>query len=81
MAVAVNHMRTWDPIYGLGIRQLIADGALGELRTIMAHVREGALFGGTHLYDMLRFLVGAEPEWVFGGSGTPADRSTRARAA
>jgi predicted dehydrogenase len=58
-------MRTWDPIYAR-IRQLIAEGALGQLRTVMAHVREGALFGGTHLYDLLRFLIGAEPEWVFG---------------
>jgi predicted dehydrogenase len=78
VAVAVNHMRTWDPIYGR-VRQLIADGALGQVRTIMAHVREGALFGGTHLYDLLRFLIGAEPEWVFGElhAGGPFDPGAR----
>ncbi|HEY7574423.1 MAG TPA: Gfo/Idh/MocA family oxidoreductase [Thermoanaerobaculia bacterium] len=78
VAVAVNHMRTWDPIYGR-VRQLIADGALGQLRTIMAHVREGALFGGTHLYDLLRFLIGAEPLWAFGElhPGGPFDPGAR----
>jgi predicted dehydrogenase len=44
-------------------------------------VREGALFGGTHLYDLLRFLVGSEPEWVFGelhgGSTGPFDPGAR----
>lgn len=78
-AVAVNHMRTWDPLYGR-VRALIAAGAIGTLRTIMAHVREGVLFGGTHLYDLLRFLVGAEPEWVFGElHGTPGLHEPGAR--
>jgi predicted dehydrogenase len=79
VAVAVNHMRTWDPIYGR-IRQLIAEGALGHLRTIMAHVREGALFGGTHLWDLLRFLIGNEPQWVFGElDSTPSPYDPGAR--
>jgi predicted dehydrogenase len=79
VAGAVNHMRTWDPVYGR-IRQLIAEGALGQLRTIMAHVREGALFGGTHLWDLLRFLIGAQAEWVFGeidASPSPYDPGAR----
>ncbi|MGQ0568017.1 MAG: Gfo/Idh/MocA family protein [Armatimonadota bacterium] len=41
---------------------------------VMAHLREGALFGGTHLFDLLRFLLAAEAEWVAGeldaGDGT-----------
>jgi predicted dehydrogenase len=40
----------------------------------VGHQREGALFGGTHLYDLVRSLLAAEPEWVFGeleaGRGT-----------
>ena len=24
------------------------------------------LFGGTHLFDLLRVLIGAEADWVFG---------------
>ncbi|MGQ0569230.1 MAG: Gfo/Idh/MocA family protein, partial [Armatimonadota bacterium] len=65
IAVAVNHMRTWDPTYGR-IQRLIADGAIGSVRAVMAHLREGALFGGTHLFDLLRFLLAAEAEGVFG---------------
>jgi predicted dehydrogenase len=63
--VAVNHTRTWDPLYG-ACRRLIADGAIGQVHSIAAHGREGALFGGTHLFDLLRFLVGSEALWVSG---------------
>ena len=64
-AVAVNHTRTWDPHYS-AIRRLIAEGALGQVHALMCHGREGALFGGTHLFDLLRFLLDREPEWVAG---------------
>jgi predicted dehydrogenase len=70
---AVNHTRTYDPSYRR-IRELIAEGAIGSPKTVMAHWHEGMLFGGTHLFDLLRFLIGAEAEWVFGqldpGDGT-----------
>lgn len=65
LAVAVNHTRTWDPHYA-AIRRLIQDGAIGHPHSVMAHGREGALFGGTHLYDLIRSLLGREPEWVCG---------------
>lgn len=63
--IAVNHIRTWDPTYG-AVRRLVAGGAIGPMRLVVAHFREGALFGGTHLYDLVRSLLDAEPEWVFG---------------
>jgi predicted dehydrogenase len=62
---AVNHTRTYDPTYG-AIRERIARGDLGAITTVVAHGREGALFGGTHTYDLLRFLLGDEADWVFG---------------
>ena len=65
VAVAVNHTRTWDPHYD-AIRRLIADGALGQVHSLMCHGREGALFGGTHLFDLLRSLLDRDPEWVSG---------------
>jgi predicted dehydrogenase len=65
VAVAVNHTRTWDPHYA-AIRRLIAEGAIGEVHSVMTHGREGALFGGTHLFDLLRSLLGGDPEWVSG---------------
>jgi predicted dehydrogenase len=65
VAVAVNHTRTWDPHYAT-VRTLIADGAIGRVHSIMAHGREGALFGGVHLYDLLRWLIDRAPLWVSG---------------
>src|SRR6266542_5681833 len=65
VAVAVNHTRTWDPHYA-AIRRLIQDGAIGRVHSIMAHGREGALFGGVHLFDLIRSLIAREPEWVTG---------------
>ena len=65
IAVAVNHVRTWDPIYRR-VRRLIADGAIGAPQSVVAHWREGALFGGTHLFDLVRMLLGREARWVFG---------------
>ncbi|HEU5318466.1 MAG TPA: Gfo/Idh/MocA family oxidoreductase [Chloroflexota bacterium] len=65
LAVAVNHTRTWDPHY-TAIRRLIQEGAIGHPHSVMAHGREGALFGGTHLYDLIRSLLGRDPEWVAG---------------
>jgi predicted dehydrogenase len=62
---AVNHFRTYDPYYRR-VRQLIAGGAIGELHSITVHWAEGMLFGGTHLFDTLRFLTGDEASWVFG---------------
>ncbi|CAA9282404.1 MAG: hypothetical protein AVDCRST_MAG77-3968 [uncultured Chloroflexi bacterium] len=65
VTVAVNHTRTWDPLYG-AIRRLIAEGGIGVVHSVAAHGREGALFGGTHLFDLLRSLLASEPEWVCG---------------
>jgi predicted dehydrogenase len=62
--VAVNHFRTYDPYYRR-VRQLIADGAIGDLHSITVHWAEGMLFGGTHLFDTLRFLTRDEVSWVF----------------
>jgi predicted dehydrogenase len=70
---AVNHTRTYDPFYRR-IRDLLREGTIGSLKTVMAHWHEGMLFGGTHLFDLLRYLIGAEAAWVFGqldpGDGT-----------
>lgn len=63
--VAVNHFRTYDPYYRR-VRQLIAEGAIGDLHSVTVRWKEGMLFGGTHLFDTLRFLTGDEAEWVFG---------------
>lgn len=65
MKTAVNHIRTFDPYYRR-IRWLIETGAIGNVRSVMAHWHEGMSFGGSHLFDLLRFLLGSEAAWVYG---------------
>jgi predicted dehydrogenase len=62
--VAVNHYRTFDP-YFRAAHKLIEDGEIGEVRGAMATWVEGFAEGGCHLWDLLRFVLGAGPEWVF----------------
>jgi predicted dehydrogenase len=63
--VVVNHVRTFDP-YFRRIRALIEGGAIGRVRSVMVRWREGMSFGGSHLFDLLRYLLGSEARWVFG---------------
>ena len=78
VSVAINHTRTWDPHYA-AIRRLIAEGAIGQVHSVMTHGREGALFGGTHLFDLLRSILDRNPEWVSGEltSGRTFDPGSR----
>jgi predicted dehydrogenase len=62
--VAVNHYRTYDA-YFRAARQLIQDGEIGEVRGAMATWQEGFSESGCHLWDLLRYLLGSGPEWVF----------------
>jgi predicted dehydrogenase len=61
----VNHLRTFDPYYRR-VRWLIETGAIGSLHGVLVRWHEGMSFGGSHLFDLLRFLIGSEPVWVFG---------------
>ncbi|MBN1317655.1 MAG: Gfo/Idh/MocA family oxidoreductase [Anaerolineales bacterium] len=62
--VAVNHTRTYDPYYRAA-KKLIDLGEIGELRVIFSTWVEGFSFGGSHLFDLLRFMVGTPVDWVF----------------
>jgi predicted dehydrogenase len=65
IAAVVNHVRTFDPFYRR-VRWLIESGAIGRVRSVMVRWHEGMSFGGSHLFDLLRFLLGSEASWVFG---------------
>ena len=83
--VVVNHVRTFDPYYRR-IRWLIATGAIGRVRSIMAHWHEGMSFGGSHFFDLVRYFLESEPAWVFGrlesgtGSSIPVAAGSSASA-
>lgn len=62
--VAVNHTRTFDPYYRAA-KALIDNGKIGELQAVLSTWKEGFSFGGSHLFDLLRYMVGAEVDWVF----------------
>jgi predicted dehydrogenase len=55
--MAVNHTRRWDP----SVSQLhldILSGRRGELRSIVGIYNKGILNNGSHMLDLLHFLVG-----------------------
>lgn len=56
--LAVNYMRRFEPGV-LDLRQLIADGGLGEIYKGNAWYSKGLLNNGSHVVDLLAFLLGA----------------------
>lgn len=59
--LAVNYMRRFEPGV-LTLRRLIADGALGEIYKGSAWYSKGLLNNGSHVVDLLAFLLGAAEE-------------------
>jgi predicted dehydrogenase len=62
--VAVDHTRTFDSFYRQA-KTVIDEGLIGEVKTIFALWGEGWSGGGSHLFDLIRYLTGSRPEWVF----------------
>jgi predicted dehydrogenase len=58
-------------------KQLLSEGVLGDILSVQMHGKEDQRGGGedlmvlgTHLFDMLRFLLGRNPSWVYGSVTT-----------
>jgi predicted dehydrogenase len=62
--VAVDHTRTFDSWYRRA-KEVIDEGLIGEVKSVVAFWAEGWSGGGSHLFDLIRFFTGSEPEWVF----------------
>jgi predicted dehydrogenase len=56
--MAVNHTRRWDPSIS-ELQANILSGQMGELRSIVGVYNKGILNNGSHMLDLLHFLVGA----------------------
>ncbi len=65
VALAVNCARRWNPFF-TQTRQLVEEGALGQLLQVNAFGQCGLSHNGSHLIDTLRYLAGSEVAWVFG---------------
>jgi predicted dehydrogenase len=61
--IAVNHIRRWDQPYEVA-RRAISQGRLGKLTGAAAFYTHGVSNIGSHLFDILRFLLG-EATWVW----------------
>jgi predicted dehydrogenase len=64
--LAVDHHRRGDSRYHKA-KQLIADGAIGDLQAIIAEMATagvGLMETATHLYDSIR-IFGGDADWVF----------------
>jgi predicted dehydrogenase len=65
--VAVNHNRRWDPFVA-SLRDQIARGDLGSLRSISGNYNKGILNNGSHMVDLLSNLAGPL-ELLYAGPG------------
>jgi len=63
--VVVNHFRTFDPYYRAA-KDAIESGEIGELEGVLSTWHQGYSQGGSHLFDLLRYVIGARVDWVFG---------------
>ncbi|MCX7799440.1 MAG: Gfo/Idh/MocA family oxidoreductase [Fimbriimonadales bacterium] len=90
----VSQSRRWDRKHD-SIRRTLASGAIGKVGTVACDFFLGPHFGGfrdqmesplildmaIHHFDLVRFLTGADPEWVFCHEHNPAGSWYRGDAA
>lgn len=75
--LAVSHQRRFIPSYTLA-RELIAQGAIGAVRTVQSFAADGLPNYATHQTDMYRYLLGDdECDWVMGNVERKTDRYER----
>ena len=76
--LAIGHQRRFLPSYIMA-RELLAEGAIGEVRLITAITGDGLLNSASHLMDMFRYLLSDDDcEWVMGSVERSTDRYERA---
>lgn len=64
--LTINHVRRGDVIYRKA-RQLIDEGAIGEMHSMVAHFGGGLMWIGSHALDLLNYFNGDQPvRWVSG---------------
>jgi predicted dehydrogenase len=75
--LTVGHQRRFHPVHEK-TRKLIAEGAIGEPQTVTGRRENGLLNWGTHIIDIVRFVLGDPAvEWVMGQVERQTDRHER----
>ena len=73
--LSVLYHNRWDPLM-VRVKELVAEGAIGELISIGGSMGPELVHEGTHMFDLMRFWSGDDAAWVFGqldGGRDPAD--------
>ena len=73
--LSVLYHNRWDPLM-VRVRDLVREGAIGELISIAGNMGPELVHEATHMFDLMRFWSGDEAAWVFGqldGGRDPAD--------
>jgi predicted dehydrogenase len=75
--VAIGHQRRFNPVW-TDARNLIAEGAIGEPRQIVCKGGQGLLNDCSHLFDMMRYVLGdPNAAWVIGNVERKTERYER----
>ncbi|MYB77186.1 MAG: Gfo/Idh/MocA family oxidoreductase [Chloroflexi bacterium] len=70
--LVINHTRRWDPYYETALA-LIADGRIGNVRTISAHFAGVLIHTGIHWLDVMLMFSQSPAAWVMGILAPGAD--------
>lgn len=55
--LAINYTRRWDPQV-VQFKEALQSGAWGEVRSVVGHYNKGILNNGSHMVDLLQYLLG-----------------------
>ncbi|MBI4531598.1 MAG: Gfo/Idh/MocA family oxidoreductase [Candidatus Latescibacteria bacterium] len=75
--LAIAHQRRFNPAW-TEARNLVLSGAIGQPRQVIAKGGQGLLNDCSHLFDMMRYVMGdPDAEWVIGNVERKTDRYER----
>ena len=75
--LAIGHQRRFNPVWTYA-RELVTSGVIGDPRYIVAKGSQGLLNDCSHLFDMMRYVLGdPQAQWVIGNVERKTDRYER----